>query len=125
MKLLEEGDVIILKIGHVVYADIPEHFVFSNRKGIWTLTHINVTIVGEFKYLLGKYIVIKTAFDGGGTGMGHHDTYPNGHHVWAEQVPERKEDICHKVDFYQTGAFTAMITDIEPIGKAERTWKIK
>ena len=115
---LKEGDVIDLKTGHKVYADVPKHFVYSNCKGDFSLTHSDVTIGGEFEHLAGQYIVYKTANDGGGTGHGPHDVYPDGHHVWCVKA----DDHSVKVDFYQSGCFTAMIKDIEPTGRAERRW---
>jgi hypothetical protein len=77
-----------------------------------------VTIGGELSYLLGEYVVYKTCYDGGGTGMGPHDVFPDGHHVFCESL----EDRSVRVDFYQTGCFTAMIEEIEPTGHAERQW---
>ena len=53
-------------------------------------------------------------FDGGGTGHGAHDVYPDGHHVHCVH-----ENGKHNIDFYQSGAFTAMIKDIVPVGRAE------
>lgn len=61
----------------------------------------------------GEYRVVATAEDGRGTGMGPHDVFPNGHHVFCE----KKDDPNIFVDFYQTGCFTAMIEpeEIEPL----------
>ena len=115
--LLQEGDVIELERGHDVYADVPEHFVYANRKGVFDkLTHHEVNIGGDFAHLAGRYVVYKISRDGGGTGMGSHDVYPDGHHVFCERLSDGV-----RVDFYQTGAFTAMIENIEPVGKAERS----
>lgn len=116
--MLQEGDVIELKAGMKVYANIPEHFVYGNRKGSFSLTHHDVILGGEFEYLCGKYIVYKTTFDGGGTGHGINDVYPDGHHVFCMKADD--ENI--KVDFYQSGCFTAMIENIEPVGKATLKW---
>lgn len=119
-KCLEEGDVIEIKEGLTVYANVPKHFVYDNKKGCYDLTHHDITIGGEFSYIAGKYIVIKTAMDGGGHGHGAHDVYPDGHHVYCVSV----DDSNRKIDFYQSGAFTAMITNIKPIGKAKLRWTI-
>jgi hypothetical protein len=119
--LLEEGDVIELTEGLRVYANIPEHFVYSNRKGSFALTRHDVALGGEFEYLCGKYIVYKTTFDGGGTGHGSNDIYPDGHHVFCL----KSDDENIKVDFYQSGCFTATIKDIEPVGKAVLKWSDK
>lgn len=120
VELLQEGDVIELKagMGYKVYADIPKHFAYSNRKGDFSLTHTEALIDGELAYLAGCYIVSHVAKNGGGTGMGPHDVYPDGHHVYCERTSDGL-----KVDFYQTGCFTAMIPSIPVIGKAEKQWK--
>lgn len=119
--MLQEGDVIELKDGMKVYADIPEHFVFLNKRGSFKLTHSEVTLGRNFDYLCGKYVVVKTALDGGGTGHDQGDIYPNGHHVVCRKLDDQKI----RVDFYQSGAFTAIIEDIEPTGKATLTWTFK
>jgi hypothetical protein len=116
--MLSEGDIIELKDGHKVYANVPEHFLYANRKGSFKLSRGEATIGGEFSYLAGRYVVYKTASDGGGTGHGPNDVYPDGHHVFCEKLDDRSV----KVDFYQSGCFTAMIENIEPVGKASRSW---
>lgn len=110
---LQRGDIIMLTKEHMVYASIPEHFIYSNRRGSWELTNSNVQLVGNFEYLQGKYIVISTSSKGGGTGHGPHDVYPDGWNVVCQS-----ECGAHEVSFYQSGCFTAMITNILPIGKA-------
>lgn len=119
-EFLQEGDVIELFDGHRVYADVPEHFIYANRKGRFSLAHGLITIGGEFSYFAGRYVVTKTTMDGGGTGHGPHDVYPNGHHVFCENVDDRSR----KVDFYQSGSFTAMIQEIKPVGRATLRWFI-
>ena len=125
-RLLREGDVIELEVGHNVYADVPKHFLYSNYKGDFTLARGDVEIGGELAYLAGRYAVCRTATDGGGTGStmsGASDHYPDGHHVYCE----RFDDPEVKVDFYQTGCFTAMIPpeDIQSVGKAVRNrWSL-
>jgi len=69
-----------------------------------------------------KYVVIDTAFDGGGTGHGPHDIFPNGHHVWAKPL---KNDLTYDpqartIDFYQSGCFNGMIPKVKVIGKMQR-----
>lgn len=117
-NMLKEGDIIELKDGHEVYAYIPEHFAYSNLKGSFKLTRHEAKIGGELSYLAGRYVVYKTAKDGGGIGHGPHDIYPDGYHVYCERLDDRSV----KVDFYQSGGFTAMIENIEPVGRAERQW---
>lgn len=110
---LQEGDVIELTADHKVYADVPHHFVYANRKGDFSLTQHNVQLSGDFEYLQGRYIVIKTGVTGGGTGHGANDVYPDGYKVTC-----KREDEEYTVSFYQSGCFTAMIKNIEPIAKA-------
>lgn len=117
--LLKEGDIIEIKNGHKVYSTVPKHFLYSNCKGDFTLGHGECEIGGELSYLAGNYVVDKVKFEGGGFGHGSHDIYPDGHHVFCKSLTSEQE-----VDFYQTGCFTCMITDIQPIGKAEISWKI-
>lgn len=117
-NLLGEGDVITLGIGHKVYAKVPRHFLYSNAKGDFEKDEGLITIEGHFDYFAGNYIVIKTITDGGGTGHGAGDVYPDGHHVFCENA----KDPNLKLNFYQTGCFTAMIEDIKPIGRAKKKW---
>lgn len=117
-KFLQEGDIINLEKGMSVYAEVPEHFLYENRKGNFSLGHGQILIDKELSYFAGEYIVYKTTYDGGGTGMGPHDVYPDGHHVYAEKANNNKI----KVDFYQSGCFTCMLPDIKPTGKAKRKW---
>ena len=116
--MLQEGDIINLEAGMSVYADVPKHFVYANKRGIFDLTHVDIILGKDFDYLCGKYIVYKTVCDGGGVGAGSFDTYPNGHHVFCVKT----EDANVKVDFYQSGCFTAMIQEVEVIGKAQLRW---
>ena len=112
--LLQRGDIIELGENHKVYAKVPEHFIYDNRRGVWDLTQSDIYLRGHFAHMQGKYIVTHTSSKGGGQGHGRHDVYPDGHNV--ECVSE-----CgtYEVNFYQTGGFTAMIRHITPIGKAK------
>lgn len=114
--MLQEGDVIQIEKGMNVNAEVPEHFIYANRKGSFSLVKGTVTINDELSYLTGKYVVYKTSFGGGSSS----DGYPDGHHVFCESL-----DDGQKIDFYQSGCFTAMIEDIQPIGKAVRKWVIE
>lgn len=118
MEFLKEGDVIELKEGTRVYADVPKHFVYENRRGDYSITHHDVKLGGEFDYLMGRYIVVKTTFDGGGSS--HDGSYPDGHHVWCV----KSDDSAVRVDFYQSGCFTATNENIKPIGCAKLQWTI-
>ena len=116
--MLQEGDIIELQEGHKVYATVPEHFLYSNRKGSFKPARGEAVIRGELMYLAGRYAVYKISHDGGGTGHGPGDVYPDGHHVFAERL----DDASVKVDFYQSGCFTAMLPDLQAVGKAVRKW---
>ena len=115
MSKLQEGDVIKIEEGHKVYASIPRHFAYFNCKGDFELSKSEARVEGELSYLAGEYIVMKTVMDGGSTGR---DSYPDGHHVFC--VKAGNPSI--KIDFYQSGCFTAMIKDIKPIAKATQIW---
>lgn len=65
-----------------------------------------------------EFVVIRTAFDGGGTGHGPHDVYPDGHHVFCKALKNGKYDKNGiEINFYQSGSFTCMIENIIPIRK--------
>jgi hypothetical protein len=97
--MLKEGDVIEIKQGMSVYTDNPG-------------PERCVIVKGEFSYLAGRYVVYMTMLNGGGSG------FPNGHHVYAQKI----NDPSVRIDFYQTGLFTAMIPDLTPIGRAACQW---
>lgn len=118
MEKLKPGDIIAILVGHRVYADVPRHFVYSNCKGDYTFAHSDVTITGELSYLAGRYVVVDAKSEGGGCAHGPHDVYPDGWHVFCERL----DDSHNKVDFFQSGCFTAMICDIEPVGRATQRW---
>ncbi len=134
MKLLREGDIFKLKKGHKVYVELPDHLVYQNREGVFDKLSKTEVVVGQNKggmstdWLEGEYVVTSTAHQGGGFGHGLHDRYPNGHLVRAEKLPPKDATFSDgfysraKISFYQTGSFTAMIRDIEPIGRATAHW---
>jgi hypothetical protein len=65
-----------------------------------------------------RYLVINTAFTGGGTGHGPGDVYPGGHYVTATRIGSKKKA---SRTFYMTGCFNNMIDckNITLLGKAE------
>jgi hypothetical protein len=74
----------------------------------------------------GEFVVIKTTFDGGGSG--HNDTYPDGHHVFCKALKNGEYDENGvEVEFYQSGSFNCMIEDITPIRnmKKETKWSLQ
>lgn len=117
MNELQEGDVIEITEGDEFYADIPKHFAYSDAKGVFDeFAHTRVVCEKELGYLQGRYVVCKAEDDGGCGGM---DPYPDGWHVFCERL---KDGV--KIDFYQSGSFTAMMPDKQAVGKAERSkWK--
>ena len=117
MNLLSVNDVIEIKPGHKVGAEVPAHLAYENRKGDFSLRHALVTVEGDFAYLAGKYFVYRTAEDGAGSAHGVHDAYPSGHHVWCVSVGDPE---C-RIDFYQTGCFVNRIEDITPVGVCTAT----
>jgi hypothetical protein len=62
----------------------------------------------------GEYTVIRTALEGGGTGMGPHDVFPNGHHV----ICTKNDDPSIEVDFYQTSGSSDLLTDVPVVRRA-------
>jgi hypothetical protein len=124
-KLLAKGDIIELKEGHCIYAVVQNRFIYSNARKDKRLSRTDITIDNKrWNKFKGRYVVLETTFDGGGTGHGPGDIFPDGHHVHCQRLTGYNT----KVDFYQTGCFTAMITNITPIGKAKvatRVSKIK
>ena len=65
----------------------------------------------------GEFVVTKTLLDGGGVAM-FNDVYPDGHHVYCKKLKDGKFDADGiEINFYQSGAFTAMIlsNEISPI----------
>ena len=82
----------------------------------------DVIILGKKKAL--EYIVIRAELEGGGTGHGPHDIYPDGWHIKARKLnsdgsynPEAKT-----IDFYQSGSFTNMKEKVKIVGKMEQTF---
>lgn len=63
-----------------------------------------------FKLDAGEFIVIKTAYEGGGSAM-FNDSYPDGHHVFCKRVKVNGDydENGNSIDFYQSGSFSAMI----------------
>lgn len=58
----------------------------------------------------GEFVVIRTSYEGGGTGMGPHDVYPDGHRVYCKKLKDGKYDADGiEINFYQSGCFTAII----------------
>jgi hypothetical protein len=115
--MLQVGDVFGLTEGQSVYATVPQRFLFLNRQGVFDKTAKGqVLIGGNLAYLAGRYVVYETKLEGGGASPD--GGFSDGHHVFAEQLDN--PDV--KVDFYQSGDFSAMLPDIVPLGTAVRKW---
>lgn len=112
--LLQEGDIIFLKAGTPVYAMIEGRFIYSNSNST-ELVHHEARVAIDT-----KYVVYKTAWTGGGTGHGANDVYPDGHRVYCEPLDD--PDPKRRIDFYQSGSFTIVHKNIQPIGKAVHKW---
>lgn len=82
----------------------------------------DVIIIDEKKAL--EYIVIRAELEGGGTGHGPHDIFPDGWHVKARKLkPDRSYNPKAKtIDFYQSGCFTNMKEKVKLVGKMEQTF---
>lgn len=61
----------------------------------------------------GKFLVVKTALEGGSKG---HDAYPDGHHVFVKRLKENKYDPNGiELSFYQTGCFCNLIKNVPKV----------
>lgn len=175
--MLEVGDVFRLKNGMTVYTDVPEKFVYSDRKFSDELTESKIivgavfdseTIIGDLSKITigianrvvkeferdgiklsledikdfvdskiieakqsqkiltftlepGDFVVTCTSKEGGGTGHGSNDIYPDGHRVFCKRIKDDNtiDEFEPQISFYQTGCFTVMLVDIEPIRKVK------
>jgi hypothetical protein len=129
VALLQVGDIFELESGHHVYMKLPLHFVYGNRKGRFDELTIAVVTVGKSKggmetdWLIGQYVVSKTALCGGDPNN-HRDPFPHGNYVEAVQLDKDGYDNGISVFFYQTGNFTAMIpeNEVHVVGRARPHW---
>lgn len=80
----------------------------------------DVIIPDEKKAL--EYIVIRAELEGGGTGHGFHDIYPNGWHVKARKLNSdgSYNSEAKTIDFYQSGSFTNMKEKVKIVGKMKQ-----
>lgn len=120
IKLLDEGDIIELNEeteGTFYVEDRKQFLKDHDGKGIW-VTDLHATfMIGKMKWLHGKWVVYKTLLTGGSNSS--FNPHPCGHRVYCEKM----DDSRVRINFYQTGGFTATICDIEPIGRAELTYQ--
>lgn len=127
MTYLQEGDIFELEAGHAVYCELPEHFAYGNREGVFDKLAKTEITVGESKngmetnWLLGEYVVTSATMTGGGTAM-FNDQYPGGHQVKAEKLQDKSFNARAKISFYQSGCFTCMNPGIKATGHAKALW---
>jgi len=107
-RLLKEGDIIEIKQGDTIRTEVPKHFLYSGKKGNFTLAKETITICGELSYLAGEYMVTD-AFKENGAMFDK-----NGWHVFCVKKYDNRQI---KIDFYQTGATETVIKDIKPVGR--------
>ena len=65
------------------------------------------------------FVVERAVLEGGGTGHGPHDIFPDGWHVSARRLDESGtyDHNGEVVDFYQIGCFIYMVNEVEVMGK--------
>jgi hypothetical protein len=130
MSKLREGDVFDLTEGHTVYMDLPAHFVYGNRQGVFDEIVQGEVVVGPphngmlTDWLAGEYVVT-------GTGLHDNGDDDDGHYVQAEKLPDPTDNLADdsgprvKVSFYQDGGFTAENSDIVAKGRARAHWTVE
>lgn len=68
-----------------------------------------------------EYVVIEARMQGGGTGHGPHDVYPDGWHVVAKRLDDGRKwnPEGEEIEFYMTGCFMNMIppNKVKIVGK--------
>lgn len=123
--LLQAGDIIELRKGHNVYAEIPQHFIYRNQIGNFKKLERSRITIGEDKggmntdFMVGIWIVVKAGRENSG------DKYcQNSYHVYCQRDSKLKNNFKMEIDFYQIGNYTAMIkeNEVNVVGKAEATW---
>jgi hypothetical protein len=69
--------------------------------------------------LKGKWIVERSEMEGGGTGHGPHDVYPDGLHITARRLKKsgKYDPKGEAVNFYMSGCFSCMLEEVELVGK--------
>jgi len=90
------------KLGLKIKADDAKAFILTQ-----------LPAVKKEKFVLdeGEFVVIRTAMEGGGSGHGAGDTYPDGHHVFCKRLNAdgTYNDKGTEINFYQSGCFTGTI----------------
>ena len=66
------------------------------------ITKVKKPTNDKFVFEAGEFVVTKTKFGGGGTGMGDHDVYPDGHEVFCKRLKDGEYDIDgDEISFYK------------------------
>ncbi len=71
-----------------------------------------------------RFVVERAVKEGGGTAMGWHDVYPDGHHVTARRLKDQRtyDPEGLEIDFYQSGCFSNQIGAVSKTGKMRQTF---
>lgn len=129
---LQVGDVFVAQQGMAVYAEIPAYFVYGNVDINYGIKKHEVLVGQKFSkaghsldlsYLKGAYVVEHARMEGGGTGHGPGDVYPDGWHVRARKLAD---DGCYDplgvmISFFQSGCFSVVNKEIPVVSRMERT----
>ena len=82
----------------------------------------------KFVFEAGEFVVTRTKYGGGGTGMGDHDVYPDGHEVFCKRLKDGEFDVDgDEISFYEDGCFTTTVDKkvlpIRTMEMVERSFK--
>jgi hypothetical protein len=71
-----------------------------------------------------KFVVEWTGMDGGGTGHGPHDVYPDGWHVKARRLADdgSYDPRGEVIEFYQSGCFNCMVEEVSVVGRMRQSF---
>lgn len=72
----------------------------------------------------GEYVVIATSLSGSSSNsLNPNNSYSDGHHVSCKKLKDGAFDPQgEEINFYQSGSFTAMIRNIQPVRKMKQTF---
>lgn len=134
-KLLQPGDIIEIVDGDTVEINIPDHFCYSNRRGVMHRLSSAVVTVGEdyngfpTDWLKGRYVVTQAYEGGGGEGHGPNDIFPDGWLIEAESLLEKHSEYSDsprwKIKFSQSGCFSHSMPEKRAVGKAKAHWIVE
>jgi hypothetical protein len=137
---LTEGDVFKLEEEMDVYAFVPEKFAYIDRQDSNSLVKTKVTVgqvlvneytttfegeeIGPFEetydtsQLVGQYVVTSAKLTGGS----YTNRYPDGWKVAARRLSDDGsfDPDGEVVKFYQSGHFTAMNREVQPVRRLEK-----